>query len=246
MLKVVNLTAGYGNVIILRNISFIMEEGKILTVIGPNGAGKSSLLWALSGLIRPKSGKVLFKGNDITGWPSRRILALGIGHVIQGMHVFGELTVEDNLILGAFGQNFNIKDLRVRQLPRIYNYFPILKNKESQLAGSLSGGEKQMLAIGRALMPDPKLLILDEPSAGLAPLLVQRLFELLDQLRKEFSLTTLLVEQNAGIALRFADRALVLAQGQVAIEDEAKNLINSEKVKEFYLGKGLVNSQKSI
>ena len=238
LLNVQKLTAGYGNLIVLRDISFSLEVGETLATIGSNGAGKSTLLWALSGMIRPKSGQVLFGGQDITGWDSSRIVALGIGHVLQGMHVFSSLTVEDNLILGAFGQRSSIQALKERNLQIVYKYFPVLEQRRKQLAGTLSGGEKQMLAIGRTLMCELKLLFLDEPSAGLSPILVRRLFGILDDLRKEFALTILLVEQNAEAALRFAERGMVLAQGQIMLDGEAQSLINNEEVREIYLGKG--------
>jgi branched-chain amino acid transport system ATP-binding protein len=244
MLKVDQLTAGYGNLIVLREISFSMEKGETLATIGSNGAGKSTLLWALSGMIPPKSGEVLFGEQEITGWDCSRIVALGIGHVLQGMHVFGSLTVEDNLILGAYGQRLNIQALKDKNLQTVYKYFPILEGKRKQLAGSLSGGEKQMLAIGRTLMCELRLLLLDEPSAGLAPLLVKHLFEILNKLREEFSLTILLVEQNAEVALRFANKGLVLAQGQIMLDGEARSLINNEEVRKIYLGKGTIGSKK--
>jgi len=242
LLNVHKLTAGYGNLIVLREISFSLEVGETLATIGSNGAGKSTLLWALSGMIRPKTGQVLFGEQEITGWDSSRIVALGIGHVLQGMHVFSSLTVEDNLMLGAYGQRSNIQTLKDKHLQIVYRYFPVLEKKRKQHAGSLSGGEKQMLAIGRTLMCELKLLLLDEPSAGLAPLLVKRLFEILNELREEFSLTILLVEQNAEAALRFAHRGLVLAQGQIMLDGEARSLINNEEVRKIYLGKGPTNS----
>jgi len=244
LLDVRQLTAGYGNLIVLREISFSMEGGETLATIGSNGAGKSTLLWALSGMIRPKSGQVFFEGREITGWDCSRIVSLGIGHVLQGMHVFSSLRVEDNLILGAYGQRLNIQALKDRNLQIVYKYFPVLEKKRRQHAGSLSGGEKQMLAIGRTLMCKLRLLLLDEPSAGLAPLLVKNLFEILNKLREEFSLTILLVEQNAEAALRFANRGLVIAQGQIMLDGEARSLINNEEVREIYLGKGTKNSMK--
>lgn len=244
MLKVQQLIAGYGNLIVLRDLSFSMEKGETLATIGSNGAGKSTLLWALSGMIRPKSGHVWFGGQEITGWDCSRITALGIGHVLQGMHVFSSLKVEDNLILGAYGQRLDIQALKDNKLQIVYKYFPVLDKKRKQRAGSLSGGEKQMLAIGRTLMCELKLLLLDEPSAGLAPLLVKHLFEILRKLREEFSLTILLVEQNAEAALRFANRGLVLAQGQIMLDGEARSLINNEEVREIYLGKGTRNTVK--
>jgi len=222
---------------VLRGISFSMRVGETLAAIGSNGAGKSTLLWALSGMIRPKSGQVVFEGQEITGWDCSRTVALGIGHVLQGMHVFSSLTVEDNLILGAYGQRLGIQALKDGSLQTVYKYFPVLEKRRKQHAGSLSGGEKQMLSIGRTLMCKLKLLLLDEPSAGLAPLLVKHLFEILNDLREEFSLTILLVEQNAEVALRFAHRGLVLGQGEIMLGGEAQSLINNEEVRKIYFGK---------
>jgi branched-chain amino acid transport system ATP-binding protein len=219
---------------VLRDISFSMERGETLAVIGPNGAGKTTLLWALSGLIRPKMGKVSFEDADITGYDCMKIVQLGIGHVLEGMRVFSSLSVEDNLMLGAYGRKMTAGD----SLQTVFKYFPVLEKKRRQLAGSLSGGEKQMLAIARTLMCELKLLLLDEPSAGLAPLLVKRLFDILKDLRKEYGLTILLVEQNAEIALEFADRGLVLAQGQIMLEGNAESLMNDKEVKRIYLGEG--------
>lgn len=206
-----------------------------MAVIGPNGAGKTTLLWSLSGLVKPRAGRVLFDGNEITGWNAFRLVKLGIGHVLEGMRVFSTLTVEDNLMLGAYGRKIS-----KHQLQEVFKYFPVLERKRKQTAGSLSGGEKQMLAIGRTLMCELKLLLLDEPSAGLAPLLVKRLFEILTDLRKEYGLTILLVEQNAEIALDFADRAMVLAQGKIMLEGKASELADNEEVKKIYLGEGAV------
>jgi branched-chain amino acid transport system ATP-binding protein len=219
---------------VLRDISFSLERGETLAVIGPNGAGKTTLLWALSGLVRPKTGKVSFENEDITGADAMKIVRLGIGHVLEGMRVFSSLSVEDNLLLGAYGRKMTAGD----SLQTVFKYFPVLENKRRQLAGSLSGGEKQMLAIGRTLMCELKLLLLDEPSAGLAPLLVKRLFEILKDLRKEYGLTILLVEQNAEIALEFADRGMVLSQGQIMLEGDATSLMSDKEVKRIYLGEG--------
>jgi branched-chain amino acid transport system ATP-binding protein len=233
LLNVQDITAGYGKLMVLREISFSLERGETLTVIGPNGAGKTTLLWTLSGMIRPRSGRVSFDGADITGWDPSRIVNLGIGHVLEGLRVFSTLSVEDNLMLGAYAHKANLDNL-----PSVFKYFPVLEQRRKQSAGSLSGGEKQMLAIGRTLMCELKLLLLDEPSAGLAPLLVRRLFDILADLRKEFDLTILLVEQNAEIALGFADSGLVLAQGRIMLKGEARNLINDPEVKRIYLGEG--------
>jgi len=234
LLNVEGITAGYGRLMVLRDISFSMTKGETLAVIGPNGAGKTTLLWALSGMIRPKAGHVSFEGGEITGWDCSKIVRLGIGHVLEGMRVFKQLSVEDNLMLGAYGRKIDGD----KSLQTVYKYFPVLDKKRRQAAGSLSGGEKQMLAIARTLMCELKLLLLDEPSAGLAPLLVKRLFEILAELRKEFGLTILLVEQNAEIALGFADRGMVLAQGQMMLEGPAKDLAQDPEVKRIYLGEG--------
>jgi len=234
LLNVEGINAGYGSLMVLRDISFSLEPGETLAVIGPNGAGKTTLLWALSGLLRPKSGRVTFDNEDVTGADARRIVRLGIGHVLEGMRVFSSLSVQDNLLLGAYGREAPTRD----SLRTVFRYFPVLEKKQRQLAGSLSGGEKQMLAIGRTLMCELRLLLLDEPSAGLAPLLVKRLFEILKDLREEYGLTILLVEQNAEIALEFADRGMVLSQGRIVLESDAKSLMSNEEVKRIYLGEG--------
>ncbi len=233
LLDVDNITAGYSSLMVLREISFSLEKGETLAVIGPNGAGKTTLLWALSGLLQPKVGRITLEGRDLTGWNTYGTVRAGIGHVAAGMHVFRSLSVEDNLLLGAYGRPSGSPHLK-----SVFKYFPVLERKRRQAAGSLSGGEKQMLAIGRTLMSDLKLLLLDEPSAGLAPLLVQRLFEILGDLREELGVTILLVEQNAEAALGFADRGLVLAQGRIMLKGEASALIDDEEVKRIYLGTG--------
>jgi ABC-type branched-subunit amino acid transport system ATPase component/ABC-type branched-subunit amino acid transport system permease subunit len=231
LLDVQNITAGYDSLVVLRDVSFGLEKGETLAVIGPNGAGKTTLLWALSGLLKPKVGRVALAGQDITGLDTYGIVRTGIGHVHSGMHVFSSLNVEDNLMLGAYGLASSPEKMQ-----SVFKYFPVLEKRRRQAAGSLSGGEKQMLAIGLALMTDTRLLLLDEPSAGLAPMLVRHLFEILDGLRNELRLTILLVEQNAEVALRFADRGLVLSQGRIRLEGEASALIKNEEVQRIYLG----------
>lgn len=235
-LNVQGLTAGYDDLMVIRNITFSVDSGETLSIIGPNGAGKTTLLWTLSGILKPSSGHVILEGHDITGWDCPRIFKLGVGHVLEGMQVFNTLCVEDNLLLGAYGQRSAFKTAREGRLQTIYEYFPVLEKRRKQIAGSLSGGEKQMLAIGRTLICDLRLLLLDEPSAGLAPLLVKHLFEILHKLRENFHLTVLLVEQNAEVALRFADRGLVLAHGKIMLEGEAQSLMDNEDVKNIYLG----------
>jgi len=236
LLSVRGLSAGYGSLMVLRDISFSMERGETLAVIGPNGAGKTTLLWSLSGLVKPKSGEVTFEGKDATGIDCMKVVRLGIGHVLEGMRVFSSLSVEDNLMLGAYGRDIS----KGSNIQAVFKYFPVLEQRRRQLAGSLSGGEKQMLAIARTLMSSLKLLLLDEPSAGLAPLLVKRLFDILKELRQEYGLTILLVEQNAEIALEFADRGMVLAQGQIMLEGDASALMKDKEVKRIYLGEGTV------
>jgi len=235
LLNVRGLNSGYGSLMVLRDISFSMEQGETLAVIGPNGAGKTTLLWSLSGLVKPKSGEVTFEGKDVTGIDSMKVVRLGIGHVLEGMRVFSALSVEDNLMLGAYGRHMSTAGNHIQD---VFKYFPVLESRRKQLAGSLSGGEKQMLAIARTLMVELKLLLLDEPSAGLAPLLVKRLFDILKDLRQEYGLTILLVEQNAEIALEFADRGLVLAHGEIMLEGNARALMTDKEVKRIYLGEG--------
>jgi branched-chain amino acid transport system ATP-binding protein len=235
MLDVEELSSGYGNAVVIRDISFSIRKGGVLAIIGPNGAGKSTLLWTLSGLLRARIGKIIYNSHDITNWKCSRIAAVGIRHVLQGAQVFHRLTVEDNMMLGIFRVRAEDPGLS-KQRRMIYDSFPVLEKKQNHLAGSLSGGERQMLAISAALISAPECLLLDEPSAGLAPLLVRNLFEILANLRRSMSLTTLLVEQNAEVALRFADRGLVMAQGTAVIEAEAKGLIANQEIKQIYLG----------
>lgn len=231
LLNVDTITSGYGKLMVLRDISFTLEKGKTLAVIGPNGSGKTTLLWTISGLIRAKAGKISFDNTEITHWDCSKIVNLGMGHVLEGMRVFSSLSVEDNLMLGAYARKANMD-----RLESVFKYFPILKERRKQMAGLLSGGEKQMLAIGRTLMCELKLLLLDEPSAGLAPLLVRRLFDILTELRREFGLTILLVEQNAEVALNFADDGLVLAHGHIMLTGPAAQLADDPEVKRIYLG----------
>ncbi|KXO14549.1 ABC transporter ATP-binding protein [Peptoniphilus sp. GNH] len=231
MLKVENLNIYYGNIHAIKGISFSVEEGETVCLIGANGAGKTTTLQSISGLIPIKSGSIIFKGKDISKEKAHIITSLGIAQVPEGRRIFTKLTVEDNLLLGSY----MYKRVDDEILERIFERFPILFERKKQLAGTLSGGEQQMLAMGRALMTRPKLLLLDEPSMGLSPLFVEKIFEVIEQLKKEGT-TILLVEQNAGLALEIADRAYVLETGKIVNEGQAEDLKNDASLKAAYLG----------
>jgi len=231
MLKVKDLNVYYGVIHAVKGISFHVPEGKIVTLIGSNGAGKSSTLKAISGLVKPK-GSIVFLGNDIARKPAHKIANSGISLVPEGRRVFVNLTIQENLRMGGF--NRKVSELN-ELYERMYKLFPILKERASQKAGTLSGGEQQMLAIARALMSEPSLLMLDEPSLGLAPKIVADVFDILKSLNRK-GVTILLVEQNAAQALKLADYAYVLENGVITLEDEAKALLNNEQVRKTYLG----------
>jgi len=239
MLKVRNLEAGYGALKVLRQVSLHVSAGEIVTLIGANGAGKSTLLRALSGLLAPRGGEVLFDGASIRGLPAERVVGLGIALVPEGRQVFAAMSVEENLVLGGYVAARRGRDGEgtARALDQIYGLFPILRERCAQLAGTLSGGEQQMLAMGRALMTDPRLLMMDEPSMGLAPLVVRDIFRAVQRLREE-GRTVLLVEQNARAALRIADRGYVIETGRLVLEGEAGFLLRDREVQRAYLGKG--------
>ena len=230
MLKVNKLDVYYGNIHAIKEINFHVEEGETICLVGANGAGKTTTLQSISGLI-PKSGKLEFMGKNISKLKANQITALGIAQVPEGRRVFTGLSVYDNLHLGSF----LIKEDNTKILNRIYQMFPILEERKNQLAGTLSGGEQQMLAMGRALMSRPKLLLLDEPSMGLSPLYVEKIFKVIEMLRKE-KITMLLVEQNANLALEVSDRAYVLETGKIVKEGSAKELKNDPTIKTAYLG----------
>lgn len=234
MLEVRDLRVAYGNIEALHGISLTVAEGEIVTLIGANGAGKSTTLRAVSGLVRARSGQILFEGHDITRIPAHRIVALGIGHVPEGRKSFTDMTVQENLELGAY-----IADPRRfrEDLEAVFERFPRLRERRRQSAATLSGGEQQMLALGRALMLRPRLLLLDEPSMGLSPRLVEEIFAIIVALNRAGT-TVLLVEQNAAMALSIAHRAYVLETGRVVLEGPAKELRNHPAVKEAYLGGG--------
>ena len=233
MLTVENLNVYYGMIHALKNVSFHVEEGEIVALIGANGAGKTTTLQTVSGMLQAKSGSVHFENQDITKMPSHRIVQLGISHVPEGRRMFANLTVYENLRMGAYTRK-DKKEIE-ESLARVYERFPRLKERTRQLAGTLSGGEQQMLAMGRALMSNPRLLLLDEPSIGLSPLLVSEIFDIIESISKQ-GVTILLVEQNAKKALSIADRGYVLETGNIVMEDSAQALLNNEDIKKAYLG----------
>jgi branched-chain amino acid transport system ATP-binding protein len=232
MLEVKDLRVGYGHIEALHGVSFEVGQGEIVTLIGANGAGKSTTLRALSGLVRVRSGQIRFGGADITALPAHKIVALGMGHVPEGRRIFANMTVQENLELGAYIGNPNTF---AADLEAVYGRFSRLKERRGQLAGTMSGGEQQMLAMGRALMLKPKLLLLDEPSMGLSPRLVQELFETIVEINRRGT-TVLLVEQNAAMALAIAHRAYVLETGRVVLSGPAAELRDDPKVRQAYLG----------
>lgn len=239
MLKVKNINTYYGQVHALKNVSLHLKEREIVTLIGANGAGKTTILNSLSAITPPKSGEILFNGEPINNLTPDRIVELGISQVPEGRQVFKPLTVEDNLELGAY-LRFRKKEGRgvIRaDLEEVYALFPRLQERRKQMAGTLSGGEQQMLAIGRALMAKPRILLLDEPSMGLAPLVVQEIFSVIENLRHEKGTTVLLVEQNAKAALKMADRGYVLETGKVILEGAASELLDNKEIQRAYLGK---------
>jgi branched-chain amino acid transport system ATP-binding protein len=232
MLEIKNLHSGYNKIEVLHDINISVPEGKIVVVIGRNGAGKSTLLNTISGLVKIKSGSVLLDGKCLPAAP-HKVVACGVIQVPEGRRIFPSLTVNENLIMGGFlTANNKLKDRR----DEVFSIFPILKERSGQQAGTLSGGEQQMLAMGRGLMAGPKILLLDEPSLGLAPLIFNQVFELVKKLNREQNMTIVLVEQNASIALKMADYAYVLENGCVAIEGPGKDLISDPKIKAAYLG----------
>ncbi|MCD6160767.1 MAG: ABC transporter ATP-binding protein [Thermotogae bacterium] len=234
MLEIKNIEVYYGYVKALKDISLRVEEGQIVSLLGSNGAGKTTTLKTISGLLKPKSGSILFHEKIITHLDSSAIVRMGIVQCPEGRQLFPDLSVKENLLVGAITRK-NRKQIN-DDLNQVYGLFPILRDRKNQLAGTLSGGEQQMLAIGRALMAGPKLLMLDEPSLGLAPKIVEQIFELLVNLNKEKGLTILLVEQNANAALRISDYAYILEVGTLTLEGDAKDLLKSELVQQKYLG----------
>ena len=233
MLKVENLSVHYGVIQAVKDVSFDVNEGEVVSLIGANGAGKTSILRTISGLVRPSSGEINFLGNDIQKAATRKIVASGLSQVPEGRHVFPGLTVLENLEMGAFLSNNREENLA--RLKRVFERFPRLEERKSQDAATLSGGEQQMLAMGRALMSQPKLLLLDEPSMGLAPIFIQEIFDIIQDIRKQGT-TVLLIEQNAKKALSIADRGYVLETGKIVLSGTGKELLASDEVQKAYLG----------
>jgi len=233
MLKLENLSAGYGTIQVLRDISLHVPEGKIVTLIGANGAGKSTTLRAASGLIKVSSGNVIFKNKSITNMPASNIVATGLIHVPEGRHIFSELTIKENLEMGAYLRKD--KDGIQSDLEECYDMFPILKERHTQRGGSLSGGEQQMLAIARGLMARPSCLLLDEPSLGLAPILVEKVFETILKINKK-GMTIFLIEQNANMALQIAHQGYVMRTGEIVMQDTGDNLLANDEIQKMYLG----------
>jgi len=234
MLKVKNAVVRYGLITALHGISLEVNKGEIVTLLGANGAGKSTTLRMLSGIHSAQEGEVIFEGQDITKVSAHEFAKLGISHVPEGRRIFPQMTVEENLDMGAYSRSDSYND----DVERMYEMFPILKERKKQLGGNLSGGEQQMLAIARALMSKPRLLLLDEPSMGLAPKIIQNIFKIIGDIR-DSGTTVFVVEQNAAQALRVADRGYVMENGRIAFSDQASNLLDDPRVRAVYLGESV-------
>lgn len=233
MLEVRDLEVYYGVIQAIKGVSFEVNKGEVIALIGANGAGKTTILHTITGLLSPKKGSVIYEGTDITKIPAHKIVSLGMAHVPEGRRVFADLTVYENLKMGAYTRKDKgeIED----SLERVYTRFPRLKERKNQMAGTLSGGEQQMLAMGRALMSRPKIILMDEPSMGLSPILVNEIFDIIQEVSKGGT-TVLLVEQNAKKALSIADRAYVLETGKIVLDGKAEDLLNDDSIKKAYLG----------
>ncbi len=233
MLEIKDIEVYYGMIQAIKGISFEVNEGEVIALIGANGAGKTTTLHTITGLLQPKVGSIIFEGKDITKIPAHKIVSLGMAHVPEGRRVFAELTVYENLKMGAYTRKD--KEEIAQTLEMVYKRFPRLEERKNQLAGTLSGGEQQMLAMGRALMSHPKIIVMDEPSMGLSPIFVNEIFNIIQEVSKSGT-TVLLVEQNAKKALSIADRAYVLETGKIVLEGDAEVLMNDDSIKKAYLG----------
>ncbi len=234
LLTVEHLHAGYGPIEVLKDISLDVNEGEIVTMIGANGAGKTTTLMTISGAVRARAGRILFQGREIQNLPPHEIVRLGLCQSPEGRKIFPRLTVLENLELGAYTRNDTVGIKK--DIDHAYELFPILRERKDQLGGTLSGGEQQMLAVARALMGRPKLLLLDEPSLGLAPLIVLKIFDVIRRLNAEEGMSVLIVEQNARLALKLAHRGYVMETGTITMSDSASSLLNDQRVKDAYLG----------
>lgn len=233
MLEVKGIEVYYGMIQALKGISFEVNEGEVIALIGANGAGKTTTLQTITGMRSPKKGQILLEGTDISKIPGHKIVSMGMAHVPEGRRVFSQLTVYENLKMGAYTRKD--KEEVANSLARVYKSFPRLEERKNQMAGTLSGGEQQMLAMGRALMSKPRLICMDEPSMGLSPIFVEEIFKIIQEI-SESGTTVLLVEQNAKKALSIADRAYVLETGKIVLEGDAKELMNNDAIKKAYLG----------
>ena len=234
MLEVRNIQTYYGNIQALKNVSLTINEGEIVTLIGANGAGKSTTLMSICGVTPPRHGEILFRGQPIQNLSAEKIVSLGICQVPEGRHIFPQMSVLENLEMGAYMRND--KAAIKSDIDYVFERFPILEQRRQQAGGTLSGGEQQMLAISRALLARPSLLLLDEPSLGLAPLIIKQIFEIIKKINGESNTTVFLVEQNANQALKIADRGYVIENGAITLEDRAENLLANDEVKKAYLG----------
>jgi len=234
MLEVKNIHVSYGSIEAIKGLSFEVNKGEIVTLIGANGAGKTTTLHTLSGLLRPTKGSITYNGKDLVKTPAHKILPMGIAHVPEGRRIFQQMTVLENLEMGAYLLS-NVSDIS-DDLELVFSSFPRLKERRKQIAGTLSGGEQQMLAMGRALMSRPELMLMDEPSMGLAPILVDEIFKIIERINTEQGVTILLVEQNANRALHIASRGYVLETGKIVLSGSSKDLLASDEVREAYLG----------
>jgi len=233
LLQVDGIRVAYGGIEALRGVSFDVDEGEIVTLLGANGAGKTTTLRTVSGLLRPRAGTITFDGQRVDTVPPHQMVKLGIGHVPEGRRIFPRMSVRENLTMGAYHRRVDTN----ADMDRVFELFPVLRERQSQDGGTLSGGEQQMLAIGRALMGRPRLLLLDEPSMGLAPMIVARIFEIIREINQQGT-TVFLVEQNAAQALRLANRGYVLETGEIVMSDQAEALLTNTRIREAYLGEG--------